>query len=345
MTPAKILGIETSCDETAAAVVEDGARILGSVVASQAGIHRAFGGVVPEVACREHVRAVLPVLSLALEQAAVRPSDLSAVAVTTSPGLIGALLVGASAAGALGTALSVPVVPVNHIEAHLYAPFVAGAPSRYPLVSLIVSGGHTSLFVSRSPTDHAVLGATLDDAAGEAFDKVAVLLGLGYPGGPAVERAALEGDARAHPFRRSLPGRDTFDFSFSGLKTAVLYAAYGQDGRRDGRPMKPGVRIADLAAAFQAAVVDILVTRVRQAVRFTGIRAVAAGGGVACNDALRAGLARAAETDRFELLLTPRELCTDNAAMIAGLGYHVLRGDGGAALEVAARTSWPRFRR
>jgi len=342
----RTLGLETSCDETAAAVVEDGRRVLASVVSSQIARHRRFGGVVPEIAAREHVKALLPVVRTALAEAGIGLDDVDLVAVTSEPGLAGALLLGVAAAEGLATALGKPLVGVNHIEAHLAAPFLAeGAEPRWPTVSLVASGGHTHFFLSQSPVDHVLLGATLDDAAGEAFDKIAAILGLGYPGGPAVEACARDGDPKAVPFKRPTLDPDKLDVSFSGLKTAVKYRCFGQ--HPDGRPrdaLLPGFRVADVAASFQAAVVDTLVAKARLAVRRTGVPRFAIGGGVACNGPLRAALKAAGAEDGFEVLLTPPSLCTDNAAMVAAQGHHVFRARGAAPLPLVARSraSWPR---
>jgi N6-L-threonylcarbamoyladenine synthase len=342
------LGIETSCDETAAAVVEDGRRVRSSVVLSQAARHEKWRGVVPDIAAREHTRAMLPVLRAALDGAGTRLADLDLIAVTSSPGLVGSLLLGVAAAEGLAVALGKPVVGVNHVEAHLAAPFLAtGEEPRYPLLSLVVSGGHTHLFRSEGPSAHCILGATLDDAAGESFDKVAAMLGLPYPGGPSVERLAREGDPAAFPFKRPAPGSGSLDWSFSGLKTAVRYRCFGQ--HPDGRPrseLLPHVRPADVAASFQAAVVEALVARVGEAVRRSGIRRVAVGGGVACNGPLRARLRELADREGLDLLLTPPDLCTDNAAMVAAQGTHLHRERGAdrLPLTVSVRGSWPRCR-
>ena len=342
-----VLGLESSCDETAAALVEDGTRIRSSVVASQVLRHSKFKGVVPEIASREHVKALLPVVRAALDEAGATLRDLDVIAVTTEPGLVGALLLGVAAAEALGLALGRPVVGVNHIEAHLSAPFLSPeVRAEWPLVSLVASGGHTHFFLSKSPIEHRLLGATLDDAAGEAFDKVAAVLGLGYPGGPAIEVAAKEGDAKAFPFKRPVLAPDGFDVSFSGLKTAVKYRCFGQ--YEDGRPREsllPGVRTADVAASFQAAVVDTLTAKARLAVRKTGVRRFAIGGGVACNGPLRSSLMAAGKADGFEVLLTPPAFCTDNAAMIAAQGFHVARlaGPPPIPLVVRSRASWTRI--
>jgi N6-L-threonylcarbamoyladenine synthase len=340
------LGIETSCDETAVAVVEDGRKVRSSIVLSQASRHQKWRGVVPEIAAREHTRALLPVLQAALGEAGIDLGAINLIAVTSEPGLVGSLLLGVAAAESLAIAQGLPVVGVNHVEAHLAAPFlVEGREPEYPLISLVVSGGHTHLFRSTSACDHTLLGATLDDAAGEAFDKVAAMLQLSYPGGPAVERLAREGDPEAFPFKRPVLKGDSLDLSFSGLKTAVRYRCFGQ--HPDGRPrteLLPGVKPADVAASFQAAVVDALVAKVSAAVKVTGVRRVAVGGGVACNGVLRKGLIAAAERDGFTVHLTPPDLCTDNAAMVAAQGtwVHARRGPDRLPLTVRVRGSWLR---
>jgi len=318
----RLLAIETTCDETGAAILE-GCRpprlgvptILSSVVASQVDLHVRFGGVVPEVAAREHVRQVIPTIDEALRQAGVGLAQLDAIAVATRPGLVGALIVGLTAAKALALALDVPLVTFDHLEAHLYACQLAH-PDReaYPCVGLVVSGGHTSLFACRGPLEAEPLGGTIDDAAGEAFDKVANLLGLGYPGGPGVERAARGGNPKAFAFPRAFLRDDRLDFSFSGLKTAVLYALKGQAARPEPLPPSPG-RVADLAASFQEAVVDILVAKCTQALRVTGLRRLGVGGGVAANARFRERIASMAVDLGIELLIPPLALCTDNAAM------------------------------
>src|SRR6516165_4724278 len=274
------LGIETSCDETAAAVFTDEPRVLSSVVASQTDLHARFGGVVPEVAARAHLQRLLPVVDEALRQASVTLADIGAIAVHHVPGLIGALLVGVGAAKMFALTLGVPLIGVNHVEGHIYACRLAAGRDIFPCVGLVVSGGHTVLFHCHGPLRFERLGATLDDAAGEAFDKVASLLGLGFPGGPAVEREAAGGDPRAVRLPRSFLHEDRLDFSFSGLKTAVLYALAGQGEARPAPP-PPGRRRADLAASFQEAVADVLVAKSRQALRRTGLRRLAVGGGVA----------------------------------------------------------------
>jgi N6-L-threonylcarbamoyladenine synthase len=310
------LGIETSCDETAAAVFTEGPAVLASVVASQTDLHARFGGVVPEVAARAHLQRLLPVIDEALRQAGITLPQIGAVAVHNTPGLVGALLVGVSAAKMLALALDVPLISANHIEAHIYACRLAAGRDIFPCVGLVVSGGHTSLFDCRTALDFELLGATTDDAAGEAFDKVASLLELGFPGGPAVERAAAQGNPAAFRFPRSFLNEERLDFSFSGLKTAVLYTVFGQDGSRKG-PAPTGQHRADLAASFQQAVVDVLVGKARQALRRTGHQRLAVGGGVAANRCLRHALEEMSRAEGAELFIPPLKLCTDNAAMAA----------------------------
>jgi N6-L-threonylcarbamoyladenine synthase len=307
------LGIETSCDETAAAVFTHEPRVLSNVIASQTELHTPFGGVVPEVAARAHLQRLIPVIDEALHQAGVKLDQIGAIAVHHTPGLVGALLVGVTAAKMLALVLEVPLIGVNHIQAHIYACRLAAGRDIFPCVGLVVSGGHTALFDCRGPLDMKLLGATLDDAAGEAFDKVANILDLGFPGGPAVEREAHGGDAKAFAFPRSFLYDDRLDFSFSGVKTAVLYATFGQ-GKVSG-PLPDGQRRADLAASFQHAVVDVLVGKARQALRRTGCTRLAVGGGVAANRTLRAALERMTAEESAELFVPPMQFCTDNAAM------------------------------
>jgi len=310
------LAIETSCDETAVAVFTDDLRILSSVVASQNALHSPFGGVVPEVAARAHLQLLLPTMDQALRQAGLSLADMGCVAVLNSPGLVGALLVGVSAAKMLALALEVPLVCANHIEAHIFAARLAAGRDIFPCVGLVVSGGHTSLFHCRSALNFDLLGATMDDAAGEAFDKVASILGLGFPGGPAVEREAEHGNPKAFTFPRSFLHKERLDFSFSGLKTAVLYAVHGQ-GNAQGPLPQPGPGRADLAASFQQAVVDVLVAKARQALHRLGLKRLAVGGGVAANRCLRRYLEEMVLGDGAELFIPPMSLCTDNAAMAA----------------------------
>ena len=310
------LAIETSCDETAVALFDEDRCILASVVASQTDLHARFSGVVPEVAARAHLQRLLPTLDEALRQANLKLADVGCIVVLNTPGLVGALLVGVSAAKMLALTLDVPLIAANHIEAHIYACRLAAERDIFPCVGLVVSGGHTSLFDCRSPLDFHLLGGTIDDAAGEAFDKVAALLGLGFPGGPAVEREAKLGDPKAFTFPRSFLRDERLEFSFSGLKTAVLYALHGPGNARGPLP-GPGKLRADLAASFQAAVVDVLVGKCRQAIRKCGAKRLAVGGGVSANAAIRAGLAAMCEREEVELIVPPLSLCTDNAAMAA----------------------------
>ena len=317
-----LLAIETTCDETGAAVLE-GLRppglgvpvIRSSVVASQIDLHERYGGVVPEIAARAHVRQLLPVIDEALRRAGVGLTDLGAIAVATRPGLVGALVVGLTAAKTLALALDIPLVAVDHLEGHLYACQLA-YPDRdvYPCLGMVVSGGHTSLFSCRGPTDVELLGGTIDDAAGEAFDKVASLLGLGYPGGPEIERAARGGSRTAFAYPRPFLHDDRLAFSFSGLKTAVLYSLRGQDARTMGTP-PPADLVADVAASFQEAAVDVLIAKARQAIKRTGMTRLGVGGGVAANARFRERLDALSVELGIELFIPPLALCTDNAAM------------------------------
>lgn len=310
------LALETSCDETAAAVFTDELRVLSSVVASQNDLHARFGGVVPEIASRAHLRNLLPVIDEALSQAGVTLQDIGCVAVHNTPGLVGALLIGVSAAKAVALARGVPLVAVNHVQSHIFACRLAAERDIFPCVGLVVSGGHTSLFRCDGPLSMTLLGSTRDDAAGEAFDKVAAMLGLGFPGGPAVEREAASGNPKAHAFPRAFLSDDRLEFSFSGLKTAVMYACHGQDVSR-ATPPGPGQKRADLAASFQAAVVDVLSVKCKQALRKTGLTRLAVGGGVSANKPLRAALTAMCAKEGAEPFIPPLSLCTDNAAMAA----------------------------
>ena len=325
-----VLGIETSCDETAAALVMGGNDVISSVVSSQIDLHADFGGVVPEVASRAHLESLNPVVARAIVEAGVDESRIDAVAVTVGPGLIGALLVGVSAAKALALAWDVPLVGVNHLEAHLYAGFLEDPTLEFPLVVLLVSGGHTMLIEMRGHGDYRLLGRTIDDAAGEAFDKVARFLDLGYPGGPAIDRVAVHGDPEAIRFPRAMMD-DGLDFSFSGLKTSVVNHV-----RRD-----PDVTSADVAASFQQPVVDVLVTKARRAARAVGATGIVLGGGVAANSLLRTEILDACATDGIRGFLPSRAMCTDNAAMIAAAGWHRLRSDGPTSLEIGAFPTMP----
>lgn len=317
MTDGLILGIESSCDETAAAVVAGGRRVLSNTVASQVDLFRKYGGVVPEIASRKHLELILPVIREALETAGVRLGDIDAIAVTHGPGLVGTLLVGLSAAKALAFGLDKPLIGVNHLQGHIYANFLVEPEPAFPLVCLVVSGGHTDLIYMAGHGQMELLGRTLDDAAGEAFDKVARSVGLGYPGGPQVERLARSGDPEAVPLPRAQT-EGPYDFSFSGLKTAVL-----QYVQRTG-PLNDQQR-ADLAASFQRAVTAVLVDRTLKAAQDRGVRQVILAGGVAANGALRQEMRAALEPRGIALGYPPPALCTDNAAMIAAAGYYLWR--------------------
>jgi N6-L-threonylcarbamoyladenine synthase len=323
-----VLGIETSCDETAAAVVVDGRRLLSNVIASQMAEHARYGGVVPEVASRRHVELMNGVLRCALSEAELSLNDIDAIAVTNRPGLLGALLVGVTAAKGLSLALGVPLVGVHHIEAHLYANFLTHPDADFPAVALVVSGGHTDLFHLRGHGDYVLLGRTRDDAAGEAFDKCARLMGLSYPGGPAIQNAAETGNPKAVSFPRAyLP--DTFEFSFSGLKTAVRrfveQFAPSPTLRERGVGEGANCSVADLAASFQEAVVDVLVTKTIAAAKATDVSRVFMAGGVAANARLRERMQAACDAAGLVLFYPPPVLCTDNAAMIATTGYYHLQ--------------------
>jgi N6-L-threonylcarbamoyladenine synthase len=311
-----ILTIETTCDETAAAVVTDRLEVLSSVVASQDALHERFGGVVPEIASRAHVERILPVIDETLRKARLSLDDLDAVAVANTPGLAGSLLVGLSAAKALCVARGLPLVAVNHLQAHIYACRLASGRDVFPCVGLIVSGGHSNLYRCESAIDFTPLGGTIDDAAGEAFDKVASLLGLPYPGGPSIEKAARGGDSARFRFPRPLlddPSR--LEFSFSGLKTAVRYWIEGQARQGDKETRRQGDFKADVAASFQEAVCDCLVGKAELALERTGFRILCVGGGVAANQRLRARFEESSAARGYELFVPPLSLCTDNAVM------------------------------
>jgi N6-L-threonylcarbamoyladenine synthase len=328
-----VLGIESSCDECAAALVADGSRLLAQKVSSQIPIHSPYGGVVPELASRDHVRKIVPVIEQTFTQAGVEPHQCDGIAVTAGPGLIGSLLVGVMAAKALAWSLKKPLVGVNHLQAHLRAIFLE-REFVYPHVGLVVSGGHTSLFLVEGPGRLRSLGRTLDDAAGEAFDKVAKLLGLGYPGGVSIEQAASHGDPRAVDFPRPMPGK-RLDFSFSGLKTAAAVRI-----KREGVPT--GEALADFAASFQEAVVDTLVKKAIAATRGVKLTRILVAGGVAANRRLRAKMEARAHQEGFEVGFPSIHLCTDNAAMVAALGDCLLTTgkDDGIMLDADAGLSW-----
>jgi N6-L-threonylcarbamoyladenine synthase len=308
-----VLGIESSCDDTAAAVLADGRRTLSSVVASQDLLHAPYGGVVPELASRRHLEVIVPVVEKALADAAVKLADLDGLAVTRGPGLVGSLLVGCALAKSLAYVAGKPLAGVNHLEGHIYAAFLADDPPEHPFLALVVSGGHTALYHAQAPLRYALVGQTRDDAAGEAFDKVAKLLGLGFPGGPAIERTAAAGDARAIAFPLAQMTDQAPDFSFSGIKTAASLHV-----KRHG-PLSPR-QVADVAASFQAAVVKMLVRKTVKASLRLGVKRVVLTGGVAANRPLRAALAAEAAEHGIALHVPPPRLCTDNAAMIAAAG-------------------------
>jgi N6-L-threonylcarbamoyladenine synthase len=320
-----ILGIETSCDETAAAVVMGGNDILSNIVSSQIDIHARFGGVVPEVASRAHLEALIPVVDEAITTAGIEPSRIDAVAATVGPGLIGALLVGVSAAKALSLSWNKPFIGINHMEAHLYAGLLDDPTLEFPLVVLLVSGGHTMIVEMRGHGDYSVLGHTIDDAAGEAYDKVARYLNLGYPGGPIIDKVAVDGDPEAIVFPRAML-HDGLNFSFSGLKTAVVNHVRKH----------PDANSVDVAASFQAAVVDVLCAKTIRAAKEVGAKGIVLGGGVSANSRLRAHMTAQGEENGFRVALPSRAMCTDNAAMIASAAWYRLRADGATDLSVGA---------
>jgi N6-L-threonylcarbamoyladenine synthase len=325
----RVLGIETSCDETGVAVVEDG-RILSNLLASQIDLHEKFGGVVPEVASRAHVEALNPIVEEALEQAGSRFEELDGVAVTVGPGLVGALLVGIAGAKAIAFAQGIPLIGVNHLEGHVYANFLEHGPPEPPYVCLIVSGGHTMLVYMPEEHRYRVLGQTVDDAAGEAFDKIARFIGLGFPGGPALDKLARDGDPASIRFPRAMADSGDYDFSLSGLKTAVLRHVKGE--RQAGRE----VNLADLAASFQEAIVDVQVAKTMRAATETDSKTVLLGGGVVANSRLRERMERAGEENGIRVLFPSLPLCTDNGAMIAIAGASRLERGERTGLDVGA---------
>lgn len=322
-----ILGIETSCDETAAAVVQDGSRILSSVVASQVDIHHRYGGVVPELASRKHLEAIGPVVRQALSEAGLPLGTLDAVAATQGPGLVGALLVGFSFAKALAYAQGLPLLAIDHLQGHLFSAMLSNDPPEFPFVALLASGGHTGIYYLEKRGDHRLLGQTRDDAAGEAYDKVAKMLGLGYPGGAVIDRLACQGDSGKIRFPRPYLDKERFDFSFSGLKSAVNRLVSGRSEAWVGRHQ------ADIAAGFQEAVVDVLTHKLLHAAERCQCRHVAVVGGVAANQGLRGRLALATSQKGFSLHLPPAALCGDNAAMIAGAACDCFGKLAGAGLQ------------
>ncbi len=333
---ATILGIESSCDETAAAVVVDGHDVRSSIIASQVDLHRKYGGVVPEIASRAHIEKFDAVIAEAMDLAEVSPGDIDAIAVTTSPGLIGSLLIGVTAAKTLSWYWNKPLVAVDHVLAHVCSPAIDGGPGIWPAVALVVSGGHSSLY--RVDDFNAIerLGQTIDDAAGEAFDKVATILNLRYPGGPEIDRLAKRGDAGAVAFPRTMLGRESLDFSFSGLKTAVLYHVNGPGKTSGGLEKLNEQQIAHIAASFQEAVVDVLVRKTMRALDRTGYDNVALSGGVAANSRLRAKMEAACADRGASLYAAKLAYCMDNAAMIAALGERMFRQGQIVTLELDA---------
>jgi len=320
-----ILGIETSCDETAAAVVADGKAIKSSVVASQTKLHEKYGGVVPEIASRAHIEKIYPVIAEAMEQAGTDKDDIDAIAVANQPGLTIALVVGVTAAKTLSFVWEKPLIAIDHLHAHLQSAMMSEDNLERPAVALIVSGGHTCLYDYRSPLEPRLLGSTIDDAAGEAFDKVATILKLPYPGGPSIEKAAADGNPEAIQFPRSMLGPRSLDFSFSGIKTAVLYYCRGQDMKGEDKvDSMSRQEIADIAASFQAAVVDVLVKKTQRAAGRIGAKTILLGGGVAANSNLRAALQEMCDSadPPKKLRVAPKQYCTDNAVMVASLAYY-----------------------
>lgn len=320
-----ILAIETSCDETAASVVMGGNDVLSSIVSSQIEIHARFGGVVPEVASRAHLESIIPVIDAAIAEAGILPTRIDAVAATAGPGLIGALLVGVSAAKSLALVWDKPFIGINHLEAHLYAGLLDDPTLEFPLVVLLVSGGHTMIIHMKGHGDYTVLGRTIDDAAGEAYDKVARYLDLGYPGGPVIDRIASEGNPHAVEFPRAMM-HDGLDVSFSGLKTSVINHV-----RRN-----PEMSNVDIAASFQAAVVDVLCAKTLKAAQQVGAKGIVLGGGVSANSFLRSEMSRRGADAGFKVALPSRAMCTDNAAMIAAAAWHRLKSDGPRELDCGA---------
>lgn len=314
--PCLVLALETSCDETSASVIADGRKILSNIISSQIPVHQKFGGVVPEIASRKHIEHVIPVVDQALEEAGVTLADITAIGVTHGPGLVGALLVGVAVAKALSFATDIPLVGVNHLEGHIFANFLSNPELEPPFMALVVSGGHTSLVHVKGYNEFELLGQTRDDAAGEAFDKIARVMKMPYPGGPYIERLAATGNPDAIPFPRALTGKDNFEFSFSGLKSAVLN--YLNSAAQKGEELNH----ADVAASFQAAVVDVLVSKAMQAATKCGVKQIVLAGGVAANNGLKSKLQAECQKAGMALYYPQLILCTDNAAMIGCRAYY-----------------------
>jgi len=318
----RVLAIETSCDDTGAAVILDGRKILSNIVSSQVSVHQKYGGVVPELASRRHIESIIPIVTEALEMAEVTLREIDGIAVTQGPGLVGSLLVGLSFAKSLSFATGIPFVGVNHIEGHLSAIFLEKNPPRFPFIGLVVSGGHTSLFRVNGFGRYKRLGQTKDDAAGEAYDKVAKLLGLGYPGGPIIDELSRTGNPKAIRFPRPSIGKNSFDFSFSGLKTAVVNYVKAHPEPPGGYPKE---LIHDIVSSFQEAVVEVLVKKTLQAARHQELRRIVLSGGVAANRRLRQRMQEEASLEKVEVYIPSPLFCTDNAAMIGVVGYEFLK--------------------
>ena len=330
-----ILGIETSCDETAAAVVRDGKQVCANIIASQVDLHKKYGGVVPEIASRKHMENIIPVIREAMDQAGVTLDDIEGVAVTQGPGLVGSLLVGINAAKAIAYCRKLPLIGINHLEGHICAASLELNDISFPAVALVVSGGHTSLYLVEGFGRYRLLGKTRDDAAGEAFDKVAKLLDLGYPGGVVIDKLARDGNTHAVMFPRPMLADDSLDFSFSGLKTSVLYYVNNLDG-------KPSPQVlCDIVASFQDAVVDILVEKTFRAAAHYQVQTVIMAGGVAANSWLRKKMGDRAAEQHVRIVIPSLVLCTDNAAMIAAAGEYRIRKAGAFPFSMNALSRWP----
>jgi N6-L-threonylcarbamoyladenine synthase len=333
-----ILGIDTSCDDTSAAVVADGRTVLSNVINSQVTLHHPYGGVVPELASREHVRNIVPVVDEAISKAGIGMEDLHGIAVTIGPGLAGSLLVGLYYAKALAFVKRIPLIAVNHLEGHILSILLEDSAPKFPFIALTVSGGHTSLYHVKGPGNYILMGQTLDDAAGEAFDKVAKILGIGYPGGPAIESLAKSGRSDSVDFPRAHLNPDSFDFSFSGLKTSVsLYIGKW----RKSEEKQGDIKAADIAASFQEAVIDVLTQKLIKAVEKTGVDSMVLAGGVACNGTLRSRMKDKAEKAGKRIYYPRPEYCTDNGAMIALVGYNKLKRGEDAEMSIDARSRYP----
>ncbi len=335
----KILGIDTSCDDTSAAVIADGNSVISNIIHSQIKLHNPYGGVVPELASREHIRNIVPVVDKALSSANLKPNDINAIAVTIGPGLIGSLLVGLYYAKSVAYFNKIPLVAVNHLEGHILSILLEEDHPEFPFTALTVSGGHTSLYYVKAPGDYELMGQTLDDAAGEAFDKVAKLLGLGYPGGAIIETNARSGKADAIQFPRAYISDESLDFSFSGLKTAV--ALYIDKWDKQGREKANNIKLADVAASFQEAVFDVLIDKLIRAGKRSGVSSLVLAGGVACNRTLREKLTLRSIKEGFKVYFPRPAFCTDNGAMIALAGYFRALKHDYADFDIDVRSRFP----